>query len=136
MLEQTLFLIKPNATEKHKIGAILKTVEENGFTIEALKMFTMDRSLAEEFYAEHTSKSFFEKLLAFMTSGKTVAAVLTCHNAVEKLRELVGNTEPKKAKPGTLRYLYGDHENMTRNAVHAADSVDHARKEIEIIFRK
>jgi len=106
MEQKTLLLIKPNATKKNKIGSILKIVEDNGFIIEQLKMFTMDNELADTFYAEHIGKSFYPQLKTFMLSGKIVGAVLSREDAIVKLRELVGNTNFEKAALGTIRFVY------------------------------
>ena len=132
MKEQTLLLIKPNATKKHVIGNILARVEEAGFVIRHLKSFTFSQELAYKFYEEHIGKEFFERLLAFMTSGMTVAAQLEKEDAVKHLRELIGDTNPEKRKPGTIRYLYAD--TVTENAVHASDTHDHALRELHLIF--
>ncbi len=132
MTEQTLLLIKPNATAKGHIGDILSIIEKHGYRILQLKSFRFDKELADKFYAEHIGKEFFERLVSFMTSGMTVAALLEKENAVPDLRELIGDTNPEKRKPGTIRYLYAD--SMTENAVHASDSHDHALHEISLIF--
>lgn len=132
MIEQTLLLIKPNATRKGHIGDILAIIEKNGYTIKLLKSFQFDKALAEKFYAEHIGKEFFERLVTFMTSGMTVAALLEKEDSVPDLRELIGDTNPEKRKPGTIRYLYAD--SVTENAVHASDSHDHALYEINLIF--
>lgn len=132
MKQKTLLLIKPNATKKHKIGSILKIVEDNGFEIEKLKMFRMDNELADKFYAEHIGKNFFETLKSFMLSGNIVGAVLSREDAIAKLRELVGNTNPEKAALGTIRFLFAD--SFTENAVHASDSPESAEREIGLIF--
>jgi len=132
MIEETLLLIKPNATKKNAVGAILKMIEDNGFEIQKLKMFKMDNDLADTFYAEHIGKSFFETLKSFMISGNIVGAVLSRVDAINKLRELVGNTNPEKASLGTIRYLFAD--SFTENAVHASDSPLSAEREIGLIF--
>jgi nucleoside-diphosphate kinase len=132
MVEKTLFIIKPDATEKKKIGAILKVLEDNGFDILALKMIVMTRDIAKEFYVEHLGKDYCKRLIDFMTSGKSVAAILEKDNAVSDLRRLNGETDPRKASPGTLRQLYG--ENLPRNAVHASDSPESGAREISILF--
>jgi nucleoside-diphosphate kinase len=128
----TLLLIKPNATAKNKIGEILKIMEDHGFVIEALKLMVLDDEITSRFYAEHKGKPFYEGLVEFMHSGKTVAAVLRRENAVTELRKLVGNTDPAKAEAGTIRHIYG--ETVRMNAVHASDSVENAQKEISIMF--
>jgi len=129
----SLFMIKPNATKKNKIGEILAFVEKHGFEIMALKMIKMDEAFAEYFYEEHKGKSFFERLIKFMSSGKTVTAVLKREGGVPYLREIIGSTDPNEAKEGTIRKLYAD--DVTHNAVHASDSVEHARDEIKKIFK-
>ncbi len=131
-MQHTLLLIKPNATKKHVSGAILKMIEEAGFVIEGLKMFRMDRAFAETFYAVHKGKPFYEKLVEFMVSGKTIAVALTRENAVQFLREFIGATNPEEADEGTIRCLYGD--TVTLNAVHASDCVENARKELAFVF--
>lgn len=132
MKKHTLLLIKPNATKKHQIGAILKMVEENGFEIDKLKLFYMDSDLADQFYAEHIGKGFFSDLKDFMMSGKIVGAQLSREDAVLKLRELVGNTDSTKAALGTIRAIYGISKG--ENAVHASDSDASAERELKLIF--
>jgi nucleoside-diphosphate kinase len=132
MKQSTLLLIKPNATKKNQIGAILKMVEENGFEIEKLKLFKMSGELADKFYAEHIGKGFFVDLKDFMMSGKIVAAQLNREDAVLKLRELVGNTDSTIAALGTIRAIYGISKG--ENAVHASDSEASAERELKLIF--
>ena len=132
MKENTLLLIKPNATEKNQIGAILKMVEENGFEIEKLKLFHMDSDLADAFYVEHIGKGFYGELKEFMMSGKIIGAELMREDAVLKLRELVGNTDSTIAALGTIRAIYGISKG--ENAVHASDSPTSAERELGLIF--
>ncbi|MCK9331027.1 MAG: nucleoside-diphosphate kinase [Candidatus Cloacimonetes bacterium] len=131
-MDQTLLLIKPNATQKKLTGKILTIIEENGFAIKGIKSLQMDTNLASRFYEIHKQKAFFQLLLDFMTSGITIAVILEKENAITDLRTLVGDTNPDKANIGTIRYLYAD--SVTKNAVHASDSIDNANKEIKIIF--
>ena len=131
MERHTLLLIKPDSTKKNHTGAILKIVEEHGFLIKELKMFRMNLKIGSNFYAVHKGKDFYEKLLKFMQSGKTVAAVLQRDDAIQELRKLVGKTDYHNTKPETIRRIYG--ESITKNAVHASDSVEHAKTEIKII---
>lgn len=133
MIERTLLLLKPNAVADGNIGNIIRVVEEHNFTIIALEMLEMDRELAETFYSAHQDKLFFNKLIAFMTSGKSVAMILEKDNAVTELRELSGDTDPKKAEANTIRRLYG--LNVTRNGVHSSDSITNAKREIELLFQ-
>lgn len=130
----TLLIIKPNAVKKHVVGEIVKVVEAAEFEILALKSFIMNDDLANDFYAEHKGKDFFTDLKNFMSSGLSIAFILEKDNAVEKLRELIGNTDPKKAAVGTIRHLYGD--SVRQNAVHASDSEKSSKREINIIFGK
>lgn len=131
-MEQTLLLIKPDATIRNLTGEILQIIERNGFIIEHLRMFYMSDELAEKFYAEHQEKYFYNRLIGYMKSNRLVAVILQRQNAVEKLRELVGNTDFCKARIGTIRSLYA--ESITRNSVHASDSVAQARREIDLVF--
>jgi len=131
---ESLLLIKPNATKSSKIGSILKMLESEGFFIKKIKSFHFDRSLIEEFYAIHKDKDFFEDLSKFMSSGTTIAVLLEKENAIDSLRQLIGNTDPQKAKDRTIRKLFG--KNITQNAVHASDNSKNAKKEIKIIFNK
>jgi nucleoside-diphosphate kinase len=128
----TLMLIKPDATNRHLIGAILKMVEDDGFQIEFLKEFFMTDELAAEFYIEHRNKEFYPNLVKFMQSEKIVAAILTKDNAVTGLRKLLGATNPEKAVEGTIRATYG--ESLRRNSVHGSDSDESAIREINLIF--
>ncbi len=132
MKERTLLLVKPNATEKNQVGRILSIVEENHFKIMDLRLFKMDHLFAEKFYEMHKSKPFYDKLCNFMMSGNTVGVILEKENAISDLRLLLGNTDPSKANPGTIRYLFG--ETVTINAVHGSDSEENAEREIDLVF--
>lgn len=134
MIENTLLLIKPDATGRNEIGRILAKVEENGFAINKLKMFRMDEELANKFYAEHVGKPFFPSLSEFMRSGKIVGAMLSREEAISKLRELVGNTDSTKANLGSIRAVHGTSKG--ENSVHASDSPASAARELELIFPK
>ncbi|HPR16804.1 MAG TPA: nucleoside-diphosphate kinase [Candidatus Cloacimonadota bacterium] len=132
MEHETLLLIKPDATARNLVGEILQMAEKNGFIIDHIKTLFMTDDLAAEFYQEHAGKEFYHRLINYMKSGKIVAVVLHRNNAVEKLRELVGDTDFQKARLGTIRKLYA--ETITRNSVHASDSIEHAAREIGLIF--
>ncbi len=134
MNERTLLLIKPDSTKKNHIGAILQIIEEHCFKIEDIKMFVMDDEMASNFYAEHEGKDFYERLVTFMKSGKTVGVILSRENAIKELRNLAGSTDYHESKPETIRRIYG--ETITKNAVHASDSPESAKREIKIIFNK
>ncbi len=117
---RTLTMIKPDAVEKGYIGAILTDIIAAGFTIKAMKFTQLTRRDAEQFYAIHKGKPFFESLLNFMTRGPIVAAILEKDNAVASFRELLGSTNPENAAEGTLRKKYAT--SLTENAVHGSDS--------------
>lgn len=131
-MEKTFFLIKPDAVERNLIGEILKRTEDAGFRIMDLKMGDLPQAKAEIFYQVHRGKHFFEKLIEYMSSGKVVAVLLERDDAVKKLRELIGATDPKDAKPGTIRHdlaLDG-----RRNSVHASDSPQNVEFESRFFF--
>ena len=132
MVERTLFIIKPDAIKRRKVGSIIDIIETNGFDIVELKLFTMNREMAETLYAIHQGKPYYEKLIDFMITDKIVAAVLERENAVTKLRTVVGSTDPSEAELGTIRHIFGT--NVTLNAVHASDSPENAVRELSIIF--
>jgi nucleoside-diphosphate kinase len=132
MTERTLVLIKPDAVRRGMVGEILARFERKGLTIEALERRTMDAALADEHYAEHVSKPFYPPLKEFMTGGPLVAAILSGDQAIEVVRALVGATDGRKAAAGTIR---GDLSLSNReNLVHASDSPDSAKREIELWF--
>ncbi|MEO0232751.1 MAG: nucleoside-diphosphate kinase [candidate division WOR-3 bacterium] len=132
MKERSLLVIKPDAVKKKKIGKIIEILEENGFEIKDIKMKRLKKEEAEKFYMPHKGKDFFNKLIDFITSGEVVGILVEKENAIEKLRELVGETDPKKARCGTIRHMFG--ENITENAVHAADSLESFKREVSIFF--
>lgn len=131
-MEQTLLVIKPDAVERNLTGEIIKRVEENGFRILKLKMFTFNLETAERFYEIHKEKPFFRDLVEYITSSKSVAALLERENGVAFLREVVGKTDPVESPPGTIRRCYGI--DIQRNSVHASDSLENGKREISIIF--
>lgn len=132
-MERTLFIIKPDAVGRGFSGKILEMVENVGFRIDELKMFQFNNETACTFYAIHKDKPFFNDLVKFVTSSKCIACVLEKENAVSELRKLVGETDPLKSPPGTIRRCYGTDIQM--NSVHASDSIENAEREITIIFR-
>ncbi len=131
-VERTLSIIKPDAVEKNKTGAILALLEENGFVLRALRRTHLSRREAEGFYAVHKERPFFGELVEFMTRSPVVIAVLERDDAVAKYRAVMGATDPAKADAGTIRKLYGS--NVGENAVHGSDSADNARIEIGYFF--
>jgi nucleoside-diphosphate kinase len=131
-LDETLFMIKPDAVEARKAGLILAEVERAGFEILNLRMVRLGPRDARLFYAVHEGKPFLDELVQFMSSGPAIPIRLRRDGAVPALRELIGATDPKEAKPGTIRALHA--ESKGRNAVHASDSPESARAEIEFFF--
>ena len=131
-MEETLFMIKPDAVEKHKVGVILAEAERAGFEILDLRLVRLAPRDARLFYAVHEGKPFLEDLVQFMSSGPAIPCRVRRENAVQALRDLIGATDPKEAKPGTIRARFA--ESKGRNAVHASDSPESARAEIEFFF--
>lgn len=130
--ERTLCILKPDAVEKRKTGAILAVLEERGFSIVALRRTLLTRSVAEGFYAVHRARPFFGELVQFMTRSPIVIGVLERENAVAEYRAAMGATDPAKADAGTIRKLYG--ANVGENAVHGSDSLENAKIEIAYFF--
>ncbi len=131
-LERTLSIIKPDAVEKKKAGAILALLEESGFNIVACKRMHLSREVAEGFYAVHKARPFFGELVQFMTRSPVFVVVLEREDAVAQYRKVMGATDPAKADPGTIRKLYGG--NVGENACHGSDSLDNAKIEIAYFF--
>jgi len=125
-------MIKPEAVGSGRQGEIIDLLIKNRFRIVRMKQFRFDAARARAFYAVHDGKHFFAGLVAYITSGEVVGIELEKEGAVELLRELVGATDPAKARPGTVRYMYGT--DLQRNAVHASDSRESAEKELAIVF--
>ena len=131
-MERTLSIVKPDGVERGLIGEVIKRFEVTGLKVIGLKMVTMSKGEAEGFYAVHRGKSFFESLTAFMSSGPAVVMVLEGDNAIQRVRELMGATDPQEAAAGTLRKQFGS--NIERNVVHGSDGPDTAAFEIGYFF--
>jgi nucleoside-diphosphate kinase len=131
-MKRTLAIVKPDAVASGKAGKILAHLEEAGFLVRGLKMVRLTSVQAQEFYAVHRERPFFEPLVAFMTSGPCIPIVLESEGAVPRLREVIGSTDPAEAAEGTVRKLYA--ENKERNAIHASDSDENAAREIAFFF--
>jgi nucleoside-diphosphate kinase len=132
VMEKTLSIIKPDAVAKNVIGQILARFEGAGLKIVATKKIQLSRKDAETFYAVHKDRPFFKDLVDFMVSGPVVVTVLEGENAVAKNRELMGATNPKEAKAGTIRADFA--ESIDANAVHGSDSLENAKTEISFFF--
>ena len=131
-MNRTLALIKPDAVDRNIIGNIIAIIEKNGFIVRDMKFMRMSRSLAERFYDVHVEKSFYDKLITYMTSGNIIALILEKDNAVKLFRDLIGSTDPELAEEGTIRKLYAVDKSF--NSVHGSDSDSNAEREISIIF--
>ena len=131
-IERTLSIIKPDATRRNLTGKVNARLEEAGLRIIAQKRLWLTRKQAEQFYAVHKERPFFNSLCEFMTSGPVVPQVLEGENAVAKYREVMGATNPANAAPGTIRKDFA--ESIEANSVHGSDSTDNAKIEIGFFF--
>lgn len=131
-MERTLSILKPDAVAKNIIGKIYQRFEDAGLRIVAAKMTQLSREQAEAFYAVHKERAFFNDLVSFMISGPVIIQVLEGENAVDKHRQIMGATDPKKAEAGSIRADFAD--SIDENAVHGSDSADNAATEIAFFF--
>ena len=131
-LERTLTIIKPDGVEQQNVGDIIKKLEENQFRIKAVKMVPLTRQQAEEFYAVHRERDFFNDLTRYMSSGPILVLVLEGENAIDRLRDLMGATDPRKAAKGTIRQLYAT--SIEKNVIHGSDGPATAKTEISYFF--
>ena len=131
-IERTISIVKPDAVGKNVIGKIYSRFEDNGLRIVAAKMKHLSVREAQEFYAVHKERPFYDSLVTFMTSGPVMIQVLEGENAVAKNRELMGATNPAEAAPGTIRADFA--ESLSVNAVHGSDSLENAAIEIAYFF--
>lgn len=131
-LEQTLSILKPDATKRNLTGAINRRFEENGLRIVAQKRLRLSKDQAEKFYEVHKERPFYGELVDFMISGPVVVQVLEGENAVLKNREVMGATNPADAAEGTIRKDFA--ESLQANSVHGSDSAENAKIEIDFFF--
>jgi nucleoside-diphosphate kinase len=129
---RTLVLVKPDGVRRGLIGEIVSRMEKKGLKIVALRMLQMDEALARRHYAVHQGKPFFNDLVDFITSGPVVAMLLEGEQAVDVVRTMMGDTDPKKSAPGTIRGDFG--MDIGQNLIHGSDSDENARKEIDLFF--
>ena len=132
-VEQTLSIIKPDAVERNLDNEIKEIFKSNGFKIIKEKKIQIEKSEAEKFYKVHETKPFYNDLCSYLSSGPIVAMVLEKENAVMGNRDLMGSTNPKDAKEGTIRKKYGI--SIDKNSVHGSDSVENAKIEIDFFFK-
>src|SRR5208282_6181972 len=131
-MERTLTIIKPDAVAAGHIGDIIKMFEANQFKVVAARLVNLTKKEAEGFYAVHRARPFFDSLTTFMSDGPALPMVLEAENAIARLRELMGATDPAKAAGGTIRKLYA--ESIERNCVHGSDAPETAKFEIGYFF--
>lgn len=131
-MERSLVLIKPDAMERGLGGTIIGRLQQQGLKLRALKMLHMDKDLAERHYAIHKDKPFFNDLVEYITSTPIIACVFEGEGAIDVIRKVMGATDPARAETGTVRADFG--LDIQKNATHASDSTENARKEIELFF--
>lgn len=131
--ELTLSIIKPNAVADNHIGAIIDRFESNGLHIAGLKLLKLSQQQAEQFYGIHKDRPFYKDLVTFMTSGPVVVIALEGPNAIQRNREIMGATDPKKAAQGTIRADFA--KSVTENAVHGSDAPETAAVEVAFFFK-
>ena len=131
-LQRTLTIIKPDAVRKNGVGDIIEQLEKNQFHVLAMKMLHISKHQAEQFYAVHAGKGFFNSLTDFMSSGPIVVLALEKENAIADLRKLMGATNPANAEEGTIRKKWAT--NIEHNAIHGSDAEDTARFELSYFF--
>ena len=132
-LEQTLSIIKPDAVERHLDGEIKEIFKNNGFKIIKEKKIQLEKLDAEKFYKVHETKPFYDDLCSYLSSGPIIVMVLEKENAVLGNRELMGATNPKDAKEGSIRKKFGI--SIDKNSVHGSDSTENAKIEIDFFFK-
>jgi len=131
-LERTLSIVKPDGVARNLIGDVYRRFESQGLRIVAARMLHLTQAQAEEFYGVHRERPFFKDLVRYMTSGPVIAQVLEGENAIQKNRDIMGATDPKKAAPGTIRADLA--QSIEANVVHGSDAADTAAREIAFFF--
>jgi nucleoside-diphosphate kinase len=132
-IERTLAILKPDAIGKKVIGAIIHHYEQNGLEVIAMRMHRLTVEEARQFYYVHHERPFYHDLIDFMVSGPVVILVLQGENGIQVHRQLIGDTNPKKAKPGTIRARFAD--SIDANIVHGSDAVETASEEVAFFFK-
>lgn len=131
-MEKTLGMIKPDAVEANVVGEIIKMIEANDIKVKNIKMTQLTKKSAQAFYDVHQDKPFFDSLVDFMISGPVIPMILEGENVIAKYRELMGATDFKNAKEGTIRKKFATA--IEKNAVHGSDSLENAKREINFFF--
>ena len=132
MRERTLAILKPDCIQKNFIGKVISHLLKAGFKIVGIKMLKLSKQTAGEFYAVHKQRPFYTNLVEFMTENRVVVLALETENAVDYLRKVIGATDPAEAEADTIRKLYAD--SKERNIIHASDSLDNAKIEVNFFF--
>lgn len=131
-VQETFIMVKPDGVRRRLVGEVVSRIENKGYSLKEMKLFTIDKALAETHYGEHSSKPFFGELVSFITSGPVVAMVVVGPDAVLGMRQIMGATNPLDAAPGSIR---GDFASfITENLVHGSDSPESAAREIKLFF--
>lgn len=131
-MQRTFFFVKPDGVRRGLIGEVVSRLERENLRILAMRMMQVEERLGRDLYAEHTEKPFFDDLMSFVTSGPVVAMAVEGKEAVARVRVLMGATDPKEAKAGTIRGDYGTE--ITTNLVHGSDSPESAKRELDLFF--
>ena len=131
-MEKTFVMVKPDGVRRRLVGEVIKRIEDKGYDVREMKLFTIDEDLAKRHYAEHTEKPFFGELVSFITSGPVVAMVVEGPDVIAAMRQLMGATNPLEATPGSIR---GDLATLIgENIVHGSDSLESAEREVNLFF--
>jgi nucleoside-diphosphate kinase len=134
MIERTFSMIKPDAVERGLTGQVIARLEANGLKMVAMKMIKVDNKRAKKLYEVHKGKPFYDGLIEYAMSGPVVTMILEGEDAIRRLRQVIGATDPSKAEPGTVRRDFG--LTVLKNVIHAADSPENAEREMRIFFKK
>ncbi|HIP15846.1 MAG TPA: nucleoside-diphosphate kinase [Methanothermococcus okinawensis] len=134
MKERTFVMLKPDTVRRKLIGRIIQRFEDKGLEIVEMKMLKIPKELAEKLYEEHKNKDFFKSLVDFITSGRVVVMVIEGENAISVVRKMIGKTNPLEAEMGTIRGDFG--YSTPDNLVHASDSQESAKREMQLFFGK
>lgn len=132
-MEKTLVLIKPDAVSRNIVGRVLSMYEENGLVIDKLYKRQLDEAILEQHYAEHVNRDFYGALIAFMQETEVVVVCISGEDAVAKVREINGATNPSKSRLGTIRKIFGS--SVQRNTVHGSANLEDAKRELDIWFK-
>lgn len=133
-MERTFVMIKPDGVQRRLMGKIIERLESSGLKIVAMKFIKASKELAEKHYEIHKNKPFYEGLIKYITSGPVLAMIIEGEDVISIVRKMVGETDPKKALPGTIRGDFAQH--IGRNIIHASDGKETAEKEINLWFKE